>query len=69
MTLKEKAKDIFDKYLNLDDEYQGIEYAKKCALITVDEVIDNLVDLSNGEFIFIYQVDYWKEVKQEIENL
>ena len=42
---------------------------KYSALIAVDEIIEVLVDLSNGEFIYIRDVEYWQEVKQFIEEI
>lgn len=71
MTPKEKAKDLVDEYFSWygNEEYFSHEFAKECALIAVNEIIENLVDLSNGEFTFISNVQYWQEVKQEIELL
>lgn len=63
MTPKEKARELVHKY------YIHSLKGKECALIAVDEIIKNLVDLSNGEFTFIFNVQYWQEVKQEIQNL
>lgn len=67
---KQKAEELvwkFGKSINkLEMTYSQ---AKECALIAVDEIIENLVDLSNGEFTFISNVQYWQEVKQEIELL
>jgi hypothetical protein len=68
MTPKEKAKELVDKFLlevtgidrysyNIDS--MNLFSAKQCALIAVNEVLDK-----DG-----YNNDYWKEVKQEIENL
>jgi hypothetical protein len=67
---EEKAKKLFDYYYffmrnNKDRRYLSIQ----CALIAVDEIIEVLVDLSNGEFTYIHNVEYWQEVKQEIEKL
>jgi hypothetical protein len=67
MTPKEKAIDLMDKYLDLDIHIY-FEDAKQCALIAVDEIINNSLeymgcDLKDGEII------YWQEVKQEIEKL
>jgi hypothetical protein len=44
-----------------------LSYAKKSALIAVDEIINAIViiDLTSAENQFIY----WEEVKQEIEKL
>ena len=83
MEPKEKAKELVDKMHN--SEHCGIKHfpnkkycdcvemnffqAKQCALKAVDEIIENLVELSNGEFTFIHNVEYWQEVKKEIELL
>ena len=58
MTPKEKANELVDKFSNevLIDNYE----AKRCALIAVDEVIQSYKDS---------WLQYWKEVKQEIELL
>jgi hypothetical protein len=62
MTPKEKAIDLLDKYYYDTDllyEYLTWIQAKKCALITVDEILN----------IECIEVLYWKEVRQEIEKL
>jgi len=76
MTPKDKAKQLTLKFMKIDsDSEHFVEfkifffYAQRCALIAVDEVIENLVELSNGEFTFIHNVEYWQEVKQEIQEL
>jgi hypothetical protein len=80
MTPKEKADSLFNKYYQYDITIIGIESqfeergiclydAKQLALIAVDEVIENLVELSNGEFTFIHNVEYWQQVKQEIQAI
>jgi hypothetical protein len=78
MTPKEKAKKMVEIYNQVSE--CGIwnttnvfvtlnkELAKQCALIAVDEIINNSLeymgcDLNDGEII------YWQEVKQEIEKL
>jgi hypothetical protein len=65
MTPKEKAKQLFDKYAmylrsNLMYDEEAREDAKVCALIAVDEILDSVG--TN------YSVNYWQQVKQEIEN-
>jgi hypothetical protein len=72
MTPKEKAKELFDKYYIVCQEYteeiQCSIQAKECALIAVDLRL-------NGDFIFnsieygIDSLEYWQEVKQELQNL
>ena len=66
MTAKDKAKELVDRfckhqsddYPNSDEDY----HAKKCALICVDEIVKNTLQVSQV-------LDYWQEVKQEIEKL
>ncbi len=67
MTPKEKAIQLVENFrLNvLDYEGSGMnEYkAKQCALIAVDEILDQFIwKPSDG-------LSYWTEVKQEINNL
>lgn len=62
MEPKEKAIELVNKYLQI---YDGkVEIAKQCAIIAVDE----LIELSYSS-ILISTIRYFKEVKQEIENL
>jgi hypothetical protein len=75
MTPKEKAIDLMHKYVNLTGGWvYGIaswEYKKKCALIAVDEICEILED--NGFTFIEYHdrttIEYWLQVKQEIEKL
>lgn len=71
MTPKEKAREIVNKYIDLSDECDCLEYrcicftmyeykAKQCALIAIDEMI---------ELCESYVAPYYYEVKKEIENL
>ena len=68
MKAKEKAKELVDKYLQIEDsEFKNganlmfeIE-AKQCALIAVDELIVN-------SFPGVIK-SHWEQVKQEIEQL
>jgi hypothetical protein len=66
MEAKEKAKELVDKMLAV---YDIDNIAIDCALIAVDEIIEVLVELSEGKFTFIHNVEYWQEVKREIEKL
>ena len=70
-TAKEKAKELIDKYSNIEiqiggkyDGYISMDLcdAKECALIAVDEILDILNQLS-------LEYEYWQEVKQEIYKL
>lgn len=78
MTPKEKAKELVDKmyYSRSSDEYIQIsawDISKQCALIAVDEIINTLNsdirDLDVRGNILLDLIDYWREVKQEIEQL
>lgn len=69
MTPKEKAEDLFHKILGKNPNRQdGISiidtiHAKQCALIAVDEI------LSLGEKLPLDVLEFYLEVKQEIEKL
>lgn len=75
--VKEKAKELINKYLRVEDDTffywncyddtvmkdkEVLNHAKKCALITVDEIIAKHYDDWDE------QSEYWIEVKQEIKN-
>ena len=63
MTPKEKALELWEKYFQLNYDWDGVtkdQWAKEGALIAVDEIIDS----HNNDNKW-----YWQEVKQEIENL
>jgi hypothetical protein len=76
MTPKEKAQELVNKF----NEYtvKAIKYfangkikeckedAKECALIAVEQLIEQENRYNNGSF---YPSKYWIEVKQEIEKL
>jgi hypothetical protein len=77
MTPKEKAKELVDKFYqrfplkmnvittrgDLSWEYDSWKEAKQCALIAVNEILNQFTwTPSNGS-------SYWQEVKQEIEKL
>jgi len=72
MTPKEKANELVDKFRNeitsfLGDNMKKIN-AKKCALVAVDELI-KIHYLLTTTHDTSPSINYWKEVKQEIENL
>ena len=85
MTPKEKAKELVDKYRELvisapyvDSEdgsciaetWMLTRSAKQCALIAVDEMINELDHLPFDDQDFgTFKMNYWQEVKQEIQNL
>jgi hypothetical protein len=70
MTPKEKAEELFAKYVFLtisDMSDENFEQTRQCALVAVDEMLGlgAMVgsDLSDSFYI------YWEQVKQEIKNL
>jgi hypothetical protein len=70
ITPKEKATELVNKYRNyivsfLSDTMKD-KNAKTCALIAVDEIINNVLV---GIDIPSTWGNYWKQVKQEIENI
>jgi len=73
MTPKEKAKELKDKFqkqifFHITDERLDINEAKDCALIVINEMLNNF--LSNKTTKYGRERYYfWQEVKQEIEKL
>ena len=82
MNPEEKAKELLEKFediktLHLWAEYENnnillINQAKICALIAVDEIIGTkLLKVRNCGFIELNKsnLEYWEQVKQEINKL
>lgn len=74
MTPKQKAKQLIDNmYMEMSDFMitdKVLEVvAKQCALIAVDEVIECCNEYDEVHENYTTQVDYWKQVKNEIEQL
>ena len=76
MTPKEKAEELFNKFhlevLDRDgtSAMNGFE-AKQCALIAVDEIINNFGLFSEGKkhYCSYNTIEYYEQVKIEIQNL
>jgi hypothetical protein len=66
MTPKEKAQQLIYAFEAFTDKDNEFEFAKQCALIAVDEMLDFMF-LSENENSF--WINYYNKVKQEIENL
>ena len=62
MTPKEKAEELVNIYTEVIYPIINIEKAKQCALIAVDEIF-------KLQSIDSYDWHFYKEVKQEIEQL
>ena len=73
---KEKAKELIEKFFSVNDDKKSKlgcnpfidkDYAKQCALICVDEIIDAIdwheFETPNNK------IEYWQEVKEEIKKL
>ena len=82
MTPKEKAEELVDKFyqttpneyfvnepIGIAGRYKAWNQSKQCALIAVDEILDlkHIVTLRRN--MHEMELEYWDEVKQEIENL
>lgn len=73
MIPQEKAKELVEKYFIVIDKSHPLEDilkpAKQCALIAVDEIILELQQIEFNDEVDNLPIDYWQEVKQEIEKL
>mgnify|MGYP003668973399 CR=1 FL=1 len=73
MKAKEKAKELVDRFLNIegaDDCGNSYSYvAIQCALICVDEILQTIPEEVMSYKPFMMNTDYWSEVKQEINKL
>jgi len=73
LTAKEKAKQLVDKMKDIVMDstdvlkIQSTKRAKQCAIIAVDEILQ-AIDWHEFE-VPNKQLEYWQEVKQEINNL
>jgi hypothetical protein len=69
MTPKEKAKELVESMAFSCRECDYETKAKQCALIAVNEILDlkHIVTLRRN--MHEMELEYWDEVKQEIEKL
>ena len=65
MTPKEKALELVDDMFHCPAKGYN-EHKIECALIAVDEILSVIW---HAPFIRTYDIEYWKEVKQELEKL
>ena len=63
MTPKEKAQELLNKFIQTNG---NAFFAKECALIAVDEILNMLVGIYDYDREVLYP--YWQQVKEEIEN-
>jgi hypothetical protein len=68
MTVQEKAEKLVNQFIEMEylKDFQGMyqPLAKQCALIAVDEIIQQCWDYRDIDLEASY--DYWQQVKQEI---
>ena len=74
MTPKEKAEELIRKYYTwgIRKEGQTLSWleSKQCALIAVDEILEELDHLPfDNQSFGTFKMKYWQEVKTEIEKL
>lgn len=68
MTPKEKAKELVYKCDETLEFSTPQRFARKCALIAVDEIISE-IEPSVSMDVIEARIKYWEEVKQEISKL
>jgi hypothetical protein len=73
MTPKDKAKELFNKMYFVDDPIGNfpmcIETAIQCSLIAVDEIISSNPHSNPLNTNVESTMEYWQQVKQEIQAL
>jgi hypothetical protein len=76
MTPKEKAEELIDKFIEhtqewdeLDGYVNDIYKAKQCALIAIDEIISSNPHSNPFNTNVESTMEYWQQVKQEIQAL
>ena len=63
LTPKEKAKELVEKFSDLEDGEMYIEKAKQCVLIAVNEIIKIKLLWFQKD---TKELDFWQEVKEEL---
>jgi len=78
MTPEEKAKELRDKYiftsLDSNDDYETLKlkiliHAKRCAIMTVDEILNEYPNQCPKDSHEMERHLYWQEVKNELQKL
>ena len=75
MTPKEKAQELVQRFTKIESFhiherviFMPLPEAKQCALIAVDEILSELTEIPYG-LEYLNRLNYWLDVKQEIEKL
>jgi len=72
MTPKEKAEELYKQMLGDDGSTHPKVFGgvKRCTLIAIDEIINQVYKIQETQDVILYNtLNWWKEVKQEIERL
>ena len=77
MTPHEKAEELYKRYIEWTQEWDELDgyvvnkyNAKQCALISVDEILWEIIKYADNSRDYVVENSkYWNEVKQEIEKL
>jgi hypothetical protein len=78
MTPKEKATELFNKYMFLGNAVNSIGFSKQCAFICLDEIINQFKGIYEtlevngiitGKVEESENYKYWQEVKHELRIL
>lgn len=76
MKPKQEAKELVNEFIHNSRYFEdGIKFsenaeaAKQCALICVDKILETCPEKENEIFGISKGIEYWQEVKQEINKL
>lgn len=72
MTPKEKAEKLmgyYYYYINHTKTEDKKDICRHCAIIAVEELIDCSISYDNYNATWASQVEYWKEVKRELQMI
>jgi hypothetical protein len=64
MTPKQKALELVEQFSSVLMHDEFYEDSIMCALVAVDEILKN-----DTIFLYVHHLDFWNEVKHEINNL
>jgi len=71
--MKSERRKALEIVINMQFQNEPLmfEQSKKCALVAVDEIVKECSEWVGGDFSRWEQsrIDYWQEVKSEIERL
>jgi hypothetical protein len=76
MTPKEKAQELYIEYNSMNLSFNHYDFrqqalrshTKQCALLAVDEIIANIEPFASMDMIAA-RIEYWQQVKTEIQAL